>query len=279
MTEAAYATAATTVGWLIGEIEAAFEGFPPNASVDSSVLRGICSTRVPTFDEISVALNALLALGILRPVGRAYSFNAQAFAATRDYRRGFQDALNAASRRTQPDDVSLCIAVPPSLPPGFREEIAGAATDLRAGIVNVIAAASYRLILASPFWDISTASDIGSLARRRVDAGVRLDILGRFDAGDEAKSHLDRIFAGCKGVRVFRWYEPTPSGDAVTTFHFKAVVADEGTRAYVGTANLTRSSLRSTMELGFIVRGSQGRAVARILDAVIDVSEQVEGQE
>src|SRR5262249_16920722 len=219
----------------IRDIEAALEEFSPNAVVDSTVLRGICSTRVPTFDEMSVAVNALLDLGILRPVGRAYSFDAQAFAGTRDYRRGFQDALKTASRKTQPSDVSLCIAVPPSLPAGFRERIADTATDLRAGIVNVVAAASYRLVLPSPFWEISTALDIGGLARRRVDAGVRLDILGRFDAGDEAKSHLDHIFAGCPGVRMFRWYEPTPSGDAVTTFHFKAVVADEGTRAYVGT--------------------------------------------
>src|SRR5262249_52031150 len=195
MTEAAYATAATTVGWLIGEIEAALEGLSPNVSVDGAMLRSICATRVPTFDEISVALNALLALGILRPVGRAYSFDAKAFAATRDYRRGFQDGLRAASPSGQPNHVSLCIAVPPSLPPGFREGIADVATDLRAAIVNVIAAATRRLVLVSPFWDISTASDIGGLARRRVDAGVRLDILGRFDGKDEAKSHLDSLFA------------------------------------------------------------------------------------
>jgi hypothetical protein len=261
----------------MSEIEAALEGFSPNASVDSAVLRGICSARVPTYDEIAVAVNGLVDLGILRPAGRTYSFDAHAFSTTRDYRRGFQDGLTAAIRRTQPSDVSLCIAVPPGLLPGFRDSIADAATDLRASIVNVVAAATYRLVLASPFWDVSTALDIGGLARRRVDAGVRLDILGRFDAKDEAKSHLDRLFAGCKGVRVFRWYEPTQSGDAVTTFHFKVVVADEGARAYVGTANLTRSSLRSTMELGFIVGGTQGRAVARIVDAVINISELIQG--
>jgi hypothetical protein len=276
MTEAAYTTAARTVGWLMREIESAMERFSPNASVDSAVLRSICSARVPTHDEIAVATNALLDLGILRPAGRTYSFDAQAFIATRDYRRGFQDGLAAAVRRTQPGDVSLCIAVPPGLPPRFREGIADAATDLRAGIVNVVAAASYRLVLASPFWDVSTAADIGGLARRRVDAGVRLDILGRFDAQDEAKLHLERLFSGCKCVRLFRWYEPTPHLAAVTTFHFKAVVADEGARAYVGTANLTRSSLRSTMELGFIVGGAQGRAVARIVDAVINISEEAQ---
>ena len=277
MTEAAYATAARTVGWLMAEIESALERLSPNASVDSAVLRNICSARVPTYDEIAVAMNALLDLGILRPAGRAYSFDAQAFTATRDYRRGFRDGLAAGFRWTQPSDISLCIAVPPGLPQLFRDGLADAATDLRASIVNVVAAASYRLVLASPFWDVSTAADIGGLARRRVDAGVRLDILGRFDAKDEAKSHLDGLFSGCKGVRVFRWYEPTPRLEAVTTFHFKAVVADEGARAYVGTANLTRSSLRSTMELGFIVGGAQGRAVARIVDAVINISEQVEG--
>lgn len=277
MTEAAYATAARTVGWLMTAIELAMEQFSPNASVDSAVFRSVCSAREPTQDEIAVATNALLDLGILRPAGRTYSFDAQAFIATRDYRRGFQDGLATAFRQTRPSAITLCIAVPPSLPPRFREGIADAATDLRAGIVSVVAGARYRLVLASPFWDVSTAEEIGGLARRRVDAGVRVDILGRFDAKDEAKSYLGRLFSGCKGVRIFRWYEPTPARDAVTTFHFKAVVADEGSRAYVGTANLTRSSLRSTMELGFVLGGMEGQAVARIVDAVINLSEQVGG--
>ena len=122
MTEAAYTTAARTVGWLMREIESAMERFSPNASVDSAVLRSICSARVPTPDEIAVATNALLDLGILRPAGRTYSFDAQAFIATRDYRRGFQEGLTAAMRRTQPGDVSLCIAFRQAFPRGLGRE-------------------------------------------------------------------------------------------------------------------------------------------------------------
>jgi hypothetical protein len=274
MTEQGYATAATTVGWLLKELEAALERLSPGAIVDNAFIRNACATRVPTLDEISVAVNGLLDLGVLRPNGGRYALDAPSLSSTRDYRRGFADGLESL-RVSEPIAFSLCMAVPPDLPQRFKESIADHAADLRASIVNVVAAATYRLVLASPFWDVATASDIGELARRRVDAGVKLDILGRSDATDDAMSHLNRLFIDREGVRVFRWYEPVPAKEAVTTFHFKAVVADDGVRAYVGTANLTRSGLRSTMELGFIVGGTQGRAVARIIDSVISISERV----
>jgi hypothetical protein len=275
MTEPGYAAAARTVGWLLIELETSLNGLAPGTVLDNASIRDACATRVPTSDEISVAVNGLVDLGVLRPSGRGYVFDAQSFLNTRDYRRGFRDGVAAALHVSDPTAFSLCMAVPPHLPQRFKQDIADAAADLRASIVNVVAAATHRLVLASPFWDLATAADIGELARRRVEAGVTLDILGRSDAKDEAMSHLNQLFVGRQGVRVFRWYEPVPTREAVTTFHFKAVVADDGARAYVGTANLTRSGLRSTMELGFIVGGTQGRAVARIIDLVISISERV----
>ncbi|HXG89477.1 MAG TPA: phospholipase D-like domain-containing protein [Vicinamibacterales bacterium] len=273
MTDHGYAAAATTVHWLLADLDTALARLPQGAALDNTFIRDACATRVPTPDEVSVAVNGLLDLGVLRPTGHGYAFDAPTFLSTRDYRRGFADGF-AALRGSEPSAFALCMAIPPELPSRFKQGIADAAADLRASIVNVVAAATHRLVLASPFWDVATASDIGELARRRVDAGVKLDILGRSDATNDAMSHLNRLFAGHKGVRVFRWYDPAGARD-VTTFHFKAVVADDGARAYVGTANLTRGGLRSTMELGFIVGDAPGRAVARIVDAVIGISERV----
>lgn len=275
MTRPGYAVAASTVGWLVTELETALEHVDPGASVDVAFMRAACGTRVPTADEMSVAVNGLVDLGVLRRTERGYTVDAETVSSTREYRRGFRAGLAAAVRAPVVADVTLCMAIPPGMPLAFNRRIADAATDLRAGLVNVVASATHRLVLASPFWDVATASDIGELARRRVEAGVTVDILGRSDATDDAMAHFNRLFSGLRGVRLFRWYEPDRAREAVTTFHFKAVVADEGARAYVGTANLTRSSLRSTMELGFIVEGKQGQAVARILDSVLAISERI----
>lgn len=273
--ELGYSAAAKTVGWLLTELEAALEKLPAEAFVDRAFVRHACATRVPTVDEIALAINGLVGLGVLRPAEHGYALDTAAFIGTRDYRRGFKEGMAAAVQASESPLPTLCMAVPPGLPRTFKQTIADAAADLRAGIVNVIASARDRLVLASPFWDVATACDIGELARRRAEAGVKVDILGRSDATDDAMSYLNGLFAECDDVRVFRWYEPIPTRESVTTFHFKAVIADDGARAYVGTANLTHSGLRSTMELGFIVGGPQGRAVARIVDSVISISQRV----
>jgi hypothetical protein len=273
--ERRYSAAVKTVGWLVMELESTLEKLPAGAFVDRAFVRHACATRVPTADEIALAMNGLVGLGVLQPTEHGYAFDSAVFLGTRDYRRGFRDGMAVATHVSESPLLTLCMAVPPGLPRAFKQTMADAATDLRAGIVNVIASATGRLVLASPFWDVATARDIGELARRRAEAGVKVDILGRSDAANDAMSYLNGLFADCEGVRVLRWYEPIGSGESVTTFHFKAVIADDGARTYVGTANLTHSGLRSTMELGFIVGGPQGRAVARIVDSVISVSQRV----
>jgi len=53
---------------------------------------------------------------------------------------------------------------------------------------------------------------------------------------------------------ILSWYEG--AGTETQVFHFKAVSADTGQRAYMDSANMTVSSLRSRMELGVILRGA-----------------------
>lgn len=270
MSREAYLQAATIIPWLLKSVEGTLERSSEGDVVDQEFVRQHSTSRTPSREETALALKGLKNVGILRRVAGGLSVDRNAFDETRGYRRGVWDAL--ASRA--PIDTqfpTLCVALPPQIPREMRERVAKHAPDLRSAIVSVIAAAKRRLVLASPFWDVKTATEIGELAKRRSGAGVTVDILTR-SAADRAATTLIQMFAGAPGFRLFKWYEPAPAA-ATTTFHFKAVVADDGQRAYVGTANLTQASLRSTMELGFIMGSDSGRHVAGILDAVIDISE------
>lgn len=55
----------------------------------------------------------------------------------------------------------------------------------------------------------------------------------------------------------------------IQTFHFKAAVADQGTKAYLGSANLTTSGLRSRMELGVILTGEVAGQLHRVIVAAL----------
>jgi phosphatidylserine/phosphatidylglycerophosphate/cardiolipin synthase-like enzyme len=70
--------------------------------------------------------------------------------------------------------------------------------------------------------------------------------------------------------RFFAWYEPSENDPFGTrTFHFKAVIADDGLKAYLGSANLTTAGLRSRMEMGVILTGEPAVQVAQIVDIVL----------
>ena len=53
---------------------------------------------------------------------------------------------------------------------------------------------------------------------------------------------------------------------------FKAISADRGHRGYMGSANMTISSLRSRMELGVILRGTAAAQLDRILRVVVTMA-------
>jgi hypothetical protein len=271
-----YLEAVVVVPWLLRDVEAALERSRDGDLVDAEFVRQHSTGRTPSREETAVALRGLRSIGILREAGTDLAIDREAFDATSGYRLGVWE-VSGVPKRGIDEPPSLCVGLPPQIPKSTRDLISSKASDLRSGIVSVISAAHRRLVLASPFWDVKTAVDIGELVRRRAFAGAKIDVLAR-SASDRAMSTLVNVFADAPGVRLFKWYQARPASAAMT-FHFKAVVADDGRRAYVGTANLTEGSLRSTMELGFIVGPEPGRQVAEILDAVIGISDLVYSSE
>lgn len=271
-----YVLTAESHAWLLPPVEEALDNVDTNAGNDLSKLARSIRTgdgRPISDEEILVAFNALCDLGVLERNGPRYSLNRTQFEATKELRNNIQSTV--AILRESGDDpagkVQLCVSLPPSLSPAADHVIREASTDLRSSLLDVVVSAKESLIVASPFWDAGTTSDMVSLVRKKLSSGVRVWLLGRFseDLPGDVRSELDKV-ASDRRCAILSWFEG--SGRETQTFHFKAISADRGSRGYVGSANMTVSSLRSRMELGVILTGDPASQLDRILRVVISIA-------
>jgi phosphatidylserine/phosphatidylglycerophosphate/cardiolipin synthase-like enzyme len=272
-----YVVAARRLPALVREVEKAVSNMK-----DGVILRPIDVARVihlggrPASEEEGlVALNALSKLGVVVRSGSGYQFSAEKYAETAEFRRGVWAAIRAAPSTDQLVEAQFCVSLPPKLRAAAEEVIRERTADLRATLLDLIASARISLILASPFWDFDTTSEIAVLLEKRLAAGVAVDIIGRFDdkASVGARNALLALSQSGR-CRVLAWYDPV--GHDVETFHFKAVSADGGQRAFVGSANMTVSSFRSRMEFGVVLRGEPARHVDGVLRVVTALAKAVE---
>ena len=163
------------------------------------------------------------------------------------------------------------MSLPPSLSPVAEHVIRECSVDLRSSLLDVIASAKKTLIVASPFWDGDTTAEMVTLARKKLNAGVEVCLLGRFskDLPAGVRAELRKV-ARQKGCSILSWFEG--AGPETQTFHFKAVSVDRGSRGYIGSANMTVSSLRSRMELGVILTHGASEQLDRVLRVVMTMS-------
>jgi phosphatidylserine/phosphatidylglycerophosphate/cardiolipin synthase-like enzyme len=111
-------------------------------------------------------------------------------------------------------------------------------------------------------------TELGEIVMRRLDAGVEVALLTRrVHRGENSVLRL----AQHPKFAAYEWYEPPALGQAeVVTFHAKMVVADDGHRAYMGSANMTESSLRSRYELGVFLEGEASRTLYRAVATILE---------
>jgi len=129
-------------------------------------------------------------------------------------------------------------------------------------------------VIASPFWDAVVAQEVAGLLETRMRSGLKCVILGRFsNAGErDALPSIERL-ARHGEIAIMSWFD----GDEANreTFHFKAASADRGKLAYLGSANMIRSSLRSRMELGVLLRGGPARELDAVLSVVLSIAKPI----
>ena len=272
----AYVLALKAQPWLLLAVEDALRSMPAGVVDDVSkairTFRGEGGRPLSDGDAL-IAVTALADLGVLRSEGARYALDKDRFVATEGLRVGIQTALQILTEERPADgsDAQLCVSLPPALSAAAEHVIHESSTDLRSSLLDVIASARQTLIVASPFWDAGAAADMVTLVRKKLASGTQVSILGRFsrDLPAEVRSQLKKI-SDDPGCAVLSWFEGT--GIDTQTFHFKAISADHGQRAYLGSANMTVSSLRSRMELGVILSGTIARQLDRILRVVLTIA-------
>lgn len=235
--------------------------------------RRLVADHRATDHEVSLVIAAMVNLGTLKEAGSRWKLGRKQLEASQQYRLGVKtamevhDALALSGART-----NLVVTVPPSTNAPLREFFAREASDLRASVIDLIASARERVVLASPFWDEETADDLRSLLRRRISNGVHVDLLGREFGGPTGSGLALQALAenlGSGGCRAYTWFRVV-QGERFgsETFHFKLAIAD-GSAAYLGTANFTESGFRSRMELGVVTRGPLAQSLQRIVDSLL----------
>lgn len=134
--------------------------------------------------------------------------------------------------------------------------------------------------IAAPYFDSDEeiVADIASLPNR----GVETRILTREARTNTSTSDtIDRVLGAVNddahdSLEFRDLYElDAASGTQVYATHAKTIVADEQL-CYLGSANLTTTSLGTNFELGVVLTGSAVDTVAHLFDSVFDVSRPVD---
>lgn len=170
-----------------------------------------------------------------------------------------------------------------TLPGGFEPTSDRVRTipDIATTIRNQVFDADSSVRIANPYFDpsLELVSDLASLPRRGVETRVltretaeqkgdtRTTLNKMWDSIDEAnKDNLE--------VRdLYRWDE-NERAQAFAT-HAKIVIVDDRV-CYVGSANLTDTSLSTNFEFGVVVKGAIVETASKVFDEVFEYSNRVD---
>lgn len=166
----------------------------------------------------------------------------------------------------------------------FPDEASISAADdigtISDNIRNIILDAESNVKIANPYFDPSPAvvGDIASLANR----GVQTEILTRETSFENAGlqlslnsmyESLDQSSKGKLSVRdLYRMNSTTGRQEFAT--HAKVVVVDREI-CYIGSANLTETSLGNNFELGVLLRGELVEKISAVYDDIFEYASPV----
>lgn len=133
---------------------------------------------------------------------------------------------------------------------------------------QLAARARSRFTVMTPFVDEDGAKRILALFALTAPS-VRRELVVR-DGLPSALQGYARDLASLR-VIAYDFRISRPARGENETFHAKVIRVDDD-ECYVGSSNMTKWSFAYSLELGMHVKGEAGRAVSRVIDAVVSVS-------
>jgi phosphatidylserine/phosphatidylglycerophosphate/cardiolipin synthase-like enzyme len=170
---------------------------------------------------------------------------------------------------------SFSITFVATVPDAFVEAAEGF-EEIYPTLIRIAAEATQELWIVNPFFDEYGAQYLLPSLIGAAKNGVRIRILGRH-IYDPTQQGFDKAI-GCIATEFFKenlignieirdFFRQDESGRYIYGLHTKMMIAD-ASMAYLGSANLTRHSLRSNFEIGVILRGKGIEPLLSITNAL-----------
>ena len=155
-------------------------------------------------------------------------------------------------------------------------------SNLTGYLVDLLASATDTATILNPFYTEVALSTIQEAIAGVTRRGARFRLLTRdiFMGDCSNQTHIRTLvdFVDVEGeMSNFYLYEFNQNKYHDSRFHAKGMISDTD-RAFVGSANLTTSSLRSSFELGVVLQGKVVRELTQFINQVIasDLFERVD---
>jgi phosphatidylserine/phosphatidylglycerophosphate/cardiolipin synthase-like enzyme len=148
--------------------------------------------------------------------------------------------------------------------------------DTKDSLIELASHAQERFTIVSPFLDDEGLEWVGQLfeASSRKSVEKTLIVRGRnADQLEVLSTHNPELEAW--SAKVFTYaiaHDSDTRTQVVETFHAKIIIAD-ASKAYIGSANMNRSSRDFSMECGVIISGPCVKPVAALVETIISIAD------
>jgi cardiolipin synthase/putative cardiolipin synthase len=182
-------------------------------------------------------------------------------------------AIEATTDEEQPGpDSRLVATTPPGLDIGLPASVSRLGTRLRSSLLD----AEETVRLANPYFDPDqqVIDDISRLPARGVDTRI---LTRQVEPGTDRHDVLERMLAGLtpsgrRNLQVRELFQlDSRTGRQAYATHAKMLIVDQEL-CYIGSANLTVTSLSTNFELGIVLDGPEVATATDVFDAVFDAS-------
>jgi len=185
------------------------------------------------------------------------------------------------SLKSSKDHLGISYAV--TIPIEYTN-IAEGFEEIEPALVRLAAEAEKDLWIVNPFFDEYGAQRLMNSMLGAAKNGVKVWILGRQigrASGNGINEAVQKIALAFieenleKLIEIRDFYRQDGQGRQLYGLHTKMMIADED-MAYIGSANLTKHSLRSNFEVGVILRGAEVSPLAALTKNLWEEGEAVD---
>ncbi len=173
------------------------------------------------------------------------------------------DNLDDLEDRLLPDNKYVLTG---NVPEDFRDSKKIALSELlpiHSTLRDMISRAAEDVVILNPFFDKFAVKELQDVIISAVNRSVAVKIITRYISGTR-RSNLEALHPIIEGVgrcersayfTIYQYQSEEKKEGRLLDFHAKMVISDRNKEAYLGSANLTETGLRSRLELGTKITG------------------------